>query len=276
MKSIRTSLAIVCMLISIALFSVNVLGIFKDIRPNISEADLRFERDFAAPIGETKELLSTLQKAPTEAYLRSVTSLVDNALAHIHWNEEPDPTKFHQRVPIWENFILYFMGLFSGIPEYQKYHFMDYKRSLERGIGLCGDASMVTSQLLDKAGIYNQIIAFPRHVVVAATLPSGKKYILDADYGVFMDISPDDIKDNVNSVVPYYREAGYSAQEAYWITQIYRDNYSAWNGVKHFVTKKYYFEYISYVFKWLIPTLLALVAFYVLVRNPKKYRPVNN
>ncbi|MFT6836447.1 MAG: hypothetical protein ACJA0H_002497 [Francisellaceae bacterium] len=72
-------------------------------------------------------------------------------------NDQP-AEQFNQLIPIWENYFIYFMGVFSGIPEYERYHFANYQRSLERGIGLCGDASMVISQLLDKQNISNKIL----------------------------------------------------------------------------------------------------------------------
>jgi hypothetical protein len=41
---------------------------------------------------------------------------------------------------------------------------------MERGIDICGDASMIMSQILERNGIESKIVTFPGHVVVAATI----------------------------------------------------------------------------------------------------------
>ena len=55
-----------------------------------------------------------MQPKETEFSTR-VTKVIAKGIAHIHWDKY-QPEKFNQIVPIWENYFLYFMGRFSGIP----------------------------------------------------------------------------------------------------------------------------------------------------------------
>jgi hypothetical protein len=241
------------------LLMINIYGLNQPIRPNLDpDQDLRFENDMPLTFEQTMAQLDKLQQQDDQLlYMEQLTALIAKGLAHIHWLEEDNPDKFNQRVPIWENYILFAMSYLTSIPEYTKYHFMDPTRSLKRGIGICGDASMVTSQLLDEKGISNQIITFRGHVVVEAHLDDNL-YLLDSDYGVFMPFGAQQLADNPASADFYYRGAGYNLAESLGIQQIYSTPYMRWNGTSHFVTKKYYFEPISYALKWLLPLILII------------------
>jgi hypothetical protein len=253
---------------ALLLLSVNLYGLTQEIRPAFFDVDdLRFPQVTFLTFEHT---MSNIQRLPDEGevdYATRITHLIAGRIAHIHWNEETDSSRFNQRVPVWENYILFLMGEFSGIPEYQKYHFIDYKRSLKRGIGICGDASMIASQLLSKAGIKNKIVSFPKHVVVAVELKSGEEIVIDADYGVVVPIAIEKIQQQPLQTEKYYAEAGYDKAESGGIALIYQDPSQQWNGVKHFVTKKYYFEYIAYFLKWFIPFILLLFAIFMFKRR---------
>ena len=138
-----------------SLLLLNVYGLFQDIRPaSITNENLRFFNDQPLAFEETMQALKRRKNESDSEFSTRVTKVIAKGLAHIHW-EKYQPEKFNQLVPIWENYFLYFMGKFSGFPEFRKYHFANYQRSLERGIGICGDAAMVLSQILNKQGINN-------------------------------------------------------------------------------------------------------------------------
>jgi hypothetical protein len=158
------------------------------------------------------------------------------------------------------------MGKFSGIPEYKRYHFANYRRSLERGIGICGDASMIMSQLLNQQNIANKILTFPGHVVVAASFDNGQQYILDADYGVIIPYSLNEFATSSTDIAKLYSEAGYPRRDFLLFQKIYSQDYNVWDGVEHFITKKYYFEKISYWLKWPVPILMILLGLYALLK----------
>lgn len=265
MKLILTC-AVLLIVASLMLLSINFFGLFKSIRPsNLTSMDLRFKNDYPIDYQVALNKLMRQTSQSHDEYLTQVTNVVAEAVAHVNWNEETDPSKYNQLVPIWENYILYFMGKFSGIPEYQKYHFINYQRSLKRGIGICGDASMITSQVLSKSNIDNQIVSFKTHVVIATKTEDGKEITLDPDYGVVIPFSVDKIADDPAIVSPYYSEAGYSDREAVGVQEVYFSRFQRWDGVKHFVTKKYYFEHLSYILKWALP-LTGLLMGWIVIR----------
>jgi hypothetical protein len=251
--------ALLCIGVGIALTAINLYGLSQDIRPQgLFEEDLRFENDISLDYQQTMQQLVRLPDETDSEFAARASFVISQGLAHIHWKDEADPRRYNQLVPIWENYFLYFMGIASNIPEYQKYHFADYDRSIKRGIGICGDASMILSQVLDKQGIPNQLLSFPGHVVLAAKV-ADKEFVFDPDFGVSLPFSPDEIAQAPSLVNNYYRDAGYTTNDLIGLNRIYHNNYERWDGVKHFITKKYYFEKVSYWLKWPLP--LAMLVF---------------
>jgi hypothetical protein len=254
--------------VGIVLLVINLYGLNNDIRPaNLSNAPMRFENDLTI---DFTNVLSELNQRTNEAnheYAIRVTKVISGALAHIKWGNETDTSKYHQLIPIWENYFLYFMGRFSSIPEYEKYHYADYKRSLKRGIGICGDASMIMSQVLNQVGIDNKIIAFPGHVIISAQVNEGSNLLFDPDFGVVMPVDLGNVAASSNAIIKAYSEQGYSVAEAEYIANVYSNNYSEWDGVQHFITKKYYFEHIAYFLKWPMPITFVLLGIFLFRRK---------
>ena len=263
----KSALAFFFLLTGCLLLAINIYGLFQDIRPsNISNENLRFVNDQPTPYEETIAQLTRKQGESDIAFANRATEAIAKGLAHIHW-EKYKPEKFNQRVPIWENYFLYFMGKFTNIPEYQKYHFADYQRSLKRGIGICGDASMVLSQVLTKHNINNQILTYPGHVVVSANFDAQSSVILDADFGVSVPFNKDETKQHSSTIANLYTEKGYAEYDRVFFEKMYQSNYQAWDGVKHFITKKYYFEKISYWLKWPLPIFMIGMFFLFRKKN---------
>lgn len=260
---------VIALISGAVLLSVNIYGIFKDVRPQMFFADeLRFEEDITLSREETFEALERLEGETDKEYADRITKVIGSGLAHVHW-ERYDTQKFNQLIPIWENYFLYFMGRFSGIPEFERYHFANYERSLNRGIGICGDASMIMSQLLDKQGIPNQLLTFPGHVVLAATFDNGQELTFDPDFGVSLDYSPVDLRSSPDAIRQAYTDAGYLQSDVNLLNTIYDNEFERWNGVSHFITKKYYFEILAYWLKWPLPFILIILGGF-LVRLPLK------
>jgi hypothetical protein len=268
MANFRTYL-IIPFVLGIAFTCINIYGEFQQIRPaDFSNDQLRFPDDQPETFEKTISQLKKIKNETDLQFSQRVTQVVSAGLAHIHW-EAYSPDKFNQLVPIWENYFLFFMGMFTNIPEYEKYHFANYKKSLERGIGICGDASMIMSQILDEQGIANKILTFPGHVVVSAEFSDGNEAILDADFGVTVVISKNQLKENYNIIAQQYISAGYTARDEIFFQQMYQQDYIVWDGVEHFITNKYYFEHISYALKWPLPILLIIISILFLKKKNK-------
>lgn len=269
----RTTLIIayLALFLGCALLAINLYGFAQDIRPSLDpDYDLRFTNDLPTPFNSVIEQVEQLQQMPDlDAYPQQLVETISQGLAHINWNEESNPDRLNQRIPIWENYILFAMGHLTSIPEFEKYHFINIKRSLERGIGICGDASMITSQLLDERGIPNSIITFPGHVIVEATI-NDRTMLLDSDYGVLMPLSAQQIASSPQLVDYYYQAAGYNLAESIGIQNIYDNDFKRWDGTSHFVTNKYYFEPIAYFLKWCIPLVFVALALWLLMKRSQE------
>lgn len=268
MNSITSKLSlkvfiIINLLLFIMLMSINVYGLFQTLRPAEFRAEhLRFKNQDISL--NQQDFLYAINRQSHETdlqYAQRLTTTIAQGIAHIHW-EKYDPDKFNQTVPVWENYILYMMGKLKITPEYERYHFSNPYKSIERGIGICGDASMLMSQLLEQQNISNKIITIPGHVMVEAKI-NGKKSIFDPDFGVILPDSAEFYKQNPITIGHAYFLAGYSTGDNQFIINGFNKSYQTWNGIKHFITKKYYFEKASYLLKWLIPTLCFFLSIYL-------------
>jgi hypothetical protein len=252
----------VWMLMSVGAFLtlVNVYGITQSIRvENFDDKYLRFPNDQPMPFESSLKAIQKNQHETDIQFAERMTKVVSRALSHVEWEYFP-AEQFNQLIPIWENYFLYFLGTFSGIPEYERYHYANFERSIKRGIGVCGDASMVLSQLLEQHQIKNEIVTFPGHVVIAAYFDNGQKFLLDPDFGVVIPFGLDSIAKNSQFVANLYLKAGYTNADYQFFNRIYRAGYNQWQGVEHFITNKYYFEKISYWLKWPLPIVMILFA----------------
>jgi hypothetical protein len=251
------------------LLAINLYGLNRQLEPVMNEGTtFRFANDVSLTFDQAIQHTDKRSSESDIEYAVRITSLVSARLAHIEWELPSNPDQYHQRVPIWENYFLYFMGVVTTIPEYHRYHFADYKRSLERGIGICGDASMILSQLLTEHNIDNKILTFPGHVVVVANFQNGEQYILDPDFGVVVPYSLKNLKMNSADIAKLYVNAGYTQGDYRFFDAMFKQDFVSWNGVKHFITNKYYFEKIAYWLKWPLPVFMVLMGLFLL-RKPK-------
>lgn len=258
------------LLIATALLATNFYGFTQDLKPiNIEIEHLRFgERDVKM---SREELLMQMAKMPEETdehYAKRITLAIADTIAHIHWLDYPSDM-FNQRVPLWENYILHLMGRFSGIPEFERYHFSSPEKSIARGIGICGDASMILSQLLNRENIKNSIITFPGHVMVEALIKD-RPVLLDADFGVVLEYGYSHYKDHPEHFIEEFNRVGIINDSEDELAKGLTEGVTYWNGVSHFITKKFYFEKISYIAIWLFPIFLLVLGAYGLLHSRKQ------
>ncbi|MBZ2167687.1 hypothetical protein [Marinobacter sp. F4216] len=269
MKKVIKVCGIGCILLGVFLLLLNSYGLTKSLRvEHLKESELRFPGDEAIPFAEAMENTILRNDETLIDYIIRQTRNVDNALAHIRWHDT-DPGEHNLRVPVWENYILFLMGLLSGIPEYKRYHFVQHEKSIERGIGICGDASMTLSTILTNNDISNTIVSFPGHVVVSSSL-NGQDFVLDPDFGVVLNMSTDELRFRKSEVAKAYRNAGYGNLDVLGIVNILSQEYVSWEGPSHFISKKYYFEYFSYWFIWIFPVILLILGAWALKSQLKR------
>lgn len=253
-----------CLMLSgTSLTALNLYGNTRSLAPEAFEVEqLRFkDKDVLMSKVEFQANRARYSHETDVDYAARQTIAIAQTMAHVQWGSYP-PEQFHQLIPLWENYILYLMGKFSGIPEYERYHYTSIDKSLERGIGVCGDVSMMLSQILDQQGIKNQIITFPGHVMVEADFGNHKQ-LFDPDFGVVLSKDSKYYQKHPEEFKKAYVDAGYFSDSGDFLAAGIQQKIRYWNGVSHFITKKYYFEKISYVLKWLLPVLLLALGMYI-------------
>jgi hypothetical protein len=254
------------------LLLTNLYGMTQSLKPNgLTPEVLRFGvNDVSINHEDLKNRVKKKVDETDEQFSRRITYDLAAGMAHLKW-QEYDPDKYHQRVPVWENYILYIVGVLSPIPEFERYHFTNPQKSIERGIGICGDASMTLSGLLDENKIENKIVSMPGHVMVEAYVDK-RTLLLDADFGVVLDNGIDYYKNATGELIETFQtQLGRQGDGELVVARgVKEGKFKHWDGTKHFVTKKYYFEKAAYLLKWLIPFFLLMVALILHVKNNKK------
>ena len=245
--------------------ALNLYGLTQPIRyPGLFSTDeslMRFSSETNYTYDEIMAKIENFKPADNDLdTARSLNELVNSSLTHVVWSRV-DPATYRQLVPAWENYFLYLMGKFSSLPQFERYHFSNYKRTLERGIGQCGDASNVLSSLLNKYDLKNNIIAYPAgHVLVEYIDDNGQSHVLDPDFGVDVGVGADELDDQDEVVAAAYREVDrYTEEDIDYLVGVFKNYKEVFDDTTHFMTQRHYFEHISYVAKWLLP--LAMIAF---------------
>ncbi|MFC4700150.1 hypothetical protein ACFO4O_08290 [Glaciecola siphonariae] len=244
----------------------------QSLRPPVFFSDeLRFgEGDISLSLEEYRQAVERKPQEDDLAYAKRLAAVIAKGTAHIHW-ERYEPAKFNQLVPIWENWILHVVGRFSGIPEFERYHFVTPEKSMERGIGICGEVSMLMTTLLENNGIEASMVTVPGHVLVTADF-ADKTYIFDPDFGVVLPYAAHELADNADSASQLYVEAGYKDYDKAFFQRAFTQPFKLWRGPEHFISNKYYFEKISYGLIWIVPIFLIIVALLIKPTRTKQRR----
>ncbi len=253
--------------ISVFLLIVNLYGLTQSMRAGglSDESHNVFKDDLKLSLDQFRNQIKRLKNEDDLGYSRRMVDVISDGIAHVHW-ENIEGNKYHLQIPIWENYILWAMGYIH--PEYKRYHIRDYQKSMERGIGICGDTSMLMSTILYKNGISSKIIAFDRGHVVNSVSFNGQSWLLDADYGVSIPVELNDLPNNSDLIKKYYGEAGFNKKEIAVVSGIYEGTYKKFNDTYHFGPKKMIFEKASYWLKWLLP-IFGIILFYYIKFNKR-------
>lgn len=265
---------IVMLVLGLALLSLNLYGLTQPLRkPGLGVTDqelLRFVPGEVWDYDTSLSAINSLAGPGSELPLAErANDVVHQSLVHVKWTDV-DPVAYRQLVPPWENVFLWAAGRFSGLPQFERYHYADYRRSIERGIGICGDASIVLSSVLERYNVESDIISFRGHVIVEYENPKGQKLLLDPDFGVVINRSLDELKADPDIARPLYLEAGYGAQEVDDLVSIFSKDYATFDDTYDFMAKRYLFEKTTYILKWLLPPLLILPAIVLWFRRRRQ------
>ena len=151
-------------------------------------------------------------------YATQLNEAVHQRLIYYEWGKENGAK--YWRLPIHENYLIYFFRqvlylyrwirdelVVPGRAPVSVYEFSNYKKVVERGIGLCAQHAVVVCSLLQKNNIACKMVMFDNHVVVTAQVDPRNNvwWLLDSDFGVVVPHDLNKIILNPDIAAPYYR-----------------------------------------------------------------------
>ena len=246
------------------LLGLNVAGSFIPLRRPDLQNELGGRPELTEP---SWEAFSRTGQEPVRDYVTRLTNLVHLSTVH-YWDDE-GIDKYHLRVPVYENYLL-FIASYLKPKEYRKYEFCNYQKALDRAVGLCSQRSIILAEILRRNGVGSRIVGFEGHVVATAQIDKDHDiwWVADPDYGVVIDRDVAEIQKDSEVIKPFYSKRGYDAETIRNLTRIYALPATIFASTKEYRTwKVYYFEYLSYVFIWIIPVALICLAILPLLRG---------
>jgi len=256
---------IVCFIMGIILFLINISGIFIPLRNEqiYSEKNIGLRKHITLTEDQLWEKVNS-DSTDILSYVKSLNSSVNQGIAH-YWRDE-DIDKYNLRIPLSENYFLYAASWIYP-PTFQKYEFSHYKKAIERGVGLCSQQAIIISEILKEKNINSKIVGLDGHVVATAQVDKMQNqwWVLDSDYGVIIPHNLREIEHNPKLISTYYSQAGYDKNKINILIDIYGANGNRLiNGVKEYDSRiksyflKYYIESFTYLMKWLLPLFLII------------------
>lgn len=246
--------------LGISLLAINIFGLFKSMRnPEIYQEEKKLRNRINDITIEYPEINNLLEKRDDESnrdFAIRINKVVNDGFSH-YW-KEAGIEKYNLRVPIWENYLLYAASLVD--PEnYRRYEFSDYKKNLERGVGLCSSHSIVVKGVLNNHGMDARLWDIAGHVVVRAAVDAKEAIILDPDFGIVVPFDTAAIEEDPELVRPFYKEMSNlyypDAIEPYTTDHVVEIFGKAGN---HTYTVDNWFEHFSYYAIWILPLILMV------------------
>ena len=245
---------------------LNTIGLFKSLRnENLYKEVTPYKDDISIRFEEVEKQWSRKENESEKDYAIRACMLVNNAMAH-YWKDE-GIEKYRMRVPVWENYLLTLKQLIVGK---KKYEFRNYKKAIERGVGICSQPCIALQDLLKANGIESDLWAIKEHIVVEAKFSDGVQYILDPDYGQYVSHGMKEIEADTELV-----RVAYADQDEVYASHI--NEHKNTNDIVKLFEKEgnhiYYmdkgFEDFSYLAIWIIPALLLLPWLLTRLKNSK-------
>ncbi len=127
---------------------------------------------------------------------------VADGVAHI-WDRRFG-RELRLQVPATENWLLWLAGELDA--RQREYFFVDARRMLERGVGMCGHVAHALGELLVAAGLDARVAQLGGHTVVVVDV-DGAWWVADPDFGVVLPHSLAQLADDPGAAATAYAAA---------------------------------------------------------------------
>ncbi|MCD6460972.1 hypothetical protein J7L67_09955 [bacterium] len=260
---------------ALILLFINCLGLFKSLRnPAIyTETNLLFKNDITLNLKTVKKEILKKPNETKQQYAVRLNEVIQHGIAHIFWDDE-DVNKYYLKIPIWENYILFALSYSPFFDDCKRYHFSGYKKSIERGVGVCGDVALILSAILEENNIDTHIIAYDDHVITEVNIDKDNNtwWLFDPDFGVIIKHSLAELKKNPQLAKPFYIKKGYSEQRGDLLVSIYKTKPDVYDNVYSFGPTKAIVEQYSYYIIWIFPFILLILSKVITTINNHRKR----
>ena len=255
--------------LGVMLLATNILGLFKSMRnPEIYTLRNRIA-DITLEYPQINDLLVRKEGESNKDFAIRINKVVNDGFSH-YWKEE-GISRYNLRVPVWENYLL-FAAAYLQPDSYRKYEFSDYRKNLERGVGLCSSHSIVVKGILNDNGMAASLWDIADNMVVRAAVDEDEAIILDPDFGVVVPFDIAAIEGNPELVRPFYKDMANlyypDAKEPYTTDHVVEIYGKEGN---HTYTVDNWFEHFSYYAIWILPLLFTMPYAVVLFRVKDRF-----
>jgi len=250
MKKYEWAVVLGMLLIGIGLLVINFIGFVVPLRKvEVAERVITKEKFYEA---------ITWNGEPINEYTIKVNDAIKKGV--FQYRDDKEKARYFMRVPVEENYVLYLM-----YPD--RYEFFDYKRAVERGVGLCSQQSIILAGIMYEHGIESRVVVMERHVVVTVQVDklSNEWWICDPSYGVVVRENINDVARQPELIKKYYLEKGFRNDVVDNLVSIYRQD-------EHKLVDVGWLKYIDglfYVAKWIIPLVLIGLPSFILYKKAR-------
>jgi hypothetical protein len=148
------------------LLALNITGLFKSLRNDDLYSELTpYKNDISIRYETAKKQFDRQENESDKDYALRMTMLINGTMAH-YWKDE-GIKKYYLKVPVWENYLLAAKQFITGD---EKYEFRNYKKAVERGVGVCSQPCIALQNLLIANEIEADLWDIWGHIVVDAKL----------------------------------------------------------------------------------------------------------
>lgn len=261
-------LAWVALAAGIALLVLNLAGLATGLRNPALAGDPHVRVPDPLLVGP-EEFRSRSRRQAGEsdrALVERATLLVDDSIAQ-WWGDAKAIDTYAMRVPLRENFALW--GLSWAAPRvYREYEFCSARKAVERGLGLCSQASIVLVTALRENGVDASIVGLSGHVVVRARVAPDRWIIADPDSGVAFDHDLPGLEATPSIARDAYLARGIPESAATTLSSAFSSEGNVIvGGVEEFAPTVCSVERAAYVVKWALPALLVLAGLAGILRR---------
>ena len=251
----RKALFFILFILGVILMVINITGLFKSLRNEELYSEITpYKDDITIRYEDAKKQWVRGENESAKDFAARATMLINKSMAHYYRDE--GIKKYNMRVPLWENYILRIKQWVTGR---KKYEFRNYKKVIERGVGICSQPCIGLKYLLNANGIEADLWDLQQHIVVGVTFYDETEYTLDPDYGYVIPVAMSGLQKNPNLVRTAYKNhddvyAPHLTEHKHTedIVKMYTQEGN------HIYYMKKPFEDFSYVAKWVLPFLLIL------------------